>query len=80
MQDLEGDRTVVPEIMGEIHGGHAATPELPLKPVAVSQATLKVLGKVGQRSGFMWALVGSCHLQGRPMLEQLAENHGTVRM
>ena len=51
MQDLEGDLAVVLEVVCEVHRGHATPPQLTLEPVAVSQATLEALGKVGQRSG-----------------------------
>ena len=37
MEDLQGDRTVVPEIAGEIDRGHAATAELALEHVAVAE-------------------------------------------
>ena len=37
VQHLEGDRPVVPEVAGEVHGGHAAPPELALEHVAVGQ-------------------------------------------
>ena len=36
-EHLERDAPVVPEILGQIHGGHPALPQLPLDPVAVGQ-------------------------------------------
>ena len=35
-EELEGDRAVVPEVVGEVHRGHAAAPELALEPVAAA--------------------------------------------
>jgi len=35
VKNLQGNRTVVPEIVGEKYRGHAATPKLPLDEVAV---------------------------------------------
>jgi hypothetical protein len=37
MAHLESDGPLVPEVMGEVHGGHAATPELALECAAVTQ-------------------------------------------
>ena len=51
VQHLERDRAVVPEVVGEVHRGHAAAPELALEPVAVSKTIHQALGKIGQRSG-----------------------------
>jgi hypothetical protein len=44
MQDLQGDRTVVPDIMGQKYSGHAATPKLPLDAVAIGKAAPELLG------------------------------------
>ena len=38
VEDLERDRAVVPEVLGEVDRGHAAPAELTLEPVAVGQA------------------------------------------
>ena len=46
MQNLQGDWTVVPEIVGQKHGGHAATTELALNAVAISEATLEPVAKI----------------------------------
>ena len=35
MEHFQSDWSIVPEIVREIHGGHATAPELPLKTVAV---------------------------------------------
>jgi len=43
MEDLQGDRTVVPEIAGEIDRGHAATAELALEHVAVTESVGELL-------------------------------------
>ena len=36
-QDLDGDLAVVPQVLGEVDGGHAALAELALDPVAVGE-------------------------------------------
>ena len=36
-QDLDGDLAVVPQVLGEVNGGHAALAELALDPIAVGQ-------------------------------------------
>jgi hypothetical protein len=46
MQDLQGDWAVVPEIVGQKYGGHAASPELALDAVAISQTWLEPLAKI----------------------------------
>ena len=46
MQHLQRDRAVVPEIVGEIHRGHATPPQLALEPVPVGQAALELLTEV----------------------------------
>ena len=46
VQDLERDRAVVPEIVGQEHRGHATPPQLALEPVAVSQAALELFAEV----------------------------------
>jgi hypothetical protein len=46
MHDLQRDRAVVPEIVGQKHRGHATPPQLALEPVAVNQATLELLAEV----------------------------------
>ena len=48
-QDLEGDRPIVPEVAGEIDGGHAAASELALEAIAVGQGGREELGHLGQR-------------------------------
>ena len=44
VQDLQGDRTIVPEIVGEKHRRHATTAELALDAVAIGQAAPELLG------------------------------------
>ena len=39
-EHLEGDRPVVPEVPGEVDGGHAPAPELALDQVALRNARL----------------------------------------
>ena len=48
VQDLEGDRPVVPHVLGEIDGSHPAAPELPLERVAPAQSALELRAEVGQ--------------------------------
>ena len=45
-EHLEGDRAVVPEVLGQVDRGHAAAAELALEPVAVRQAACKLLAQV----------------------------------
>ncbi len=47
VEDLEGDGPVVAEIPREIHGGHAAPPELALDGVAVGERGLERGAGVG---------------------------------
>jgi hypothetical protein len=49
VQDLQGYRSVVPQVVGEKHRGHAAPAQLAFEPVSVSQAALKPVEKVGHR-------------------------------
>ena len=49
-EHLEGDGAVVPQIMGEEHGGHAAGAELALDPVAVGDAGLKPVAQFGHQA------------------------------
>ncbi len=37
-QHLHRDLAVVLDVLGEVHGGHAALPELALEPVAVAES------------------------------------------
>jgi hypothetical protein len=46
MHDLQRDRPVVAEIVGQEHRGHATAPQLALEPVAVSEADLDLLAEV----------------------------------
>jgi hypothetical protein len=48
VENLECHWPVVPEVVGKVHGRHAAPAELALDPVAVSQGCLKAAGDVGQ--------------------------------
>jgi hypothetical protein len=41
MEDLQGDGAGVPEIAGQVDGGHAAAAELALEQVAVGQGGLE---------------------------------------
>ena len=48
-QDLERDGPIVPEVAGEIDGGHAAASELALDAVAIGQGGREEVGRLGQR-------------------------------
>ena len=52
MEHLERDRTVVPEVAGEIDRGHAAAAELALEHVAGGQRCLELLPQVAHRWGW----------------------------
>ena len=42
-QDLERDRAVVPEVLGQVDHGHAAAPELALEGVAVGEGVAQAI-------------------------------------
>ena len=46
MENFQGDRAVVPEIVGEKYGRHAPTPKLALDAVAISQPCLEPFGEI----------------------------------
>jgi hypothetical protein len=46
MENLQRDRTVVAEVVGQKHGGHAAAAQLALEPVPVCQAALELIAEV----------------------------------
>ncbi len=48
VEDLQRDRSVVLEIVGEIHPRHPAPAELTLEPVAAGEAGLERGGEAGQ--------------------------------
>ena len=48
-QDLERDGPIVPEVVGEIDGGHAAASELALDAIAIGQGGREEVGRLGQR-------------------------------
>ncbi len=43
LQDLEGHLAIVLQVLGQVDGGHAALPQLPLDPVAVGQGGLQAV-------------------------------------
>ena len=49
MENLQGDGAVVPEIAGQVDGGHAAAAELALEHVAVGQGGLETFWGLAQR-------------------------------
>jgi hypothetical protein len=46
MQDLQRDRAIVSEIVGQEHGGHATPTQLALESIAVNQAALELFPEV----------------------------------
>jgi hypothetical protein len=59
-EDLEGDSAVMLQVLGEVDGGHAALPELPLDAVALGEGGLEAghrVGHVGLWSG-CWKMGG----------------------
>ena len=44
MKNFEGNGAVVPEVVCQKHGSHAATPKLPLDAVAIGKAAPELLG------------------------------------
>jgi hypothetical protein len=48
VQHLECDRTLVPEVLGEEDGRHAAPPELALEGVGRGESSLQLGAQVGQ--------------------------------
>jgi hypothetical protein len=57
LQNLEGDFPLVPEVVGQIDGGHAALPELALDPVAAFE------GPVEEADGILHSESGTRRLQ-----------------
>lgn len=49
VHDLEGDRSVVAEVVGEIHGGHTAAAQLALERVAARQLRPEAVRDVRHR-------------------------------
>jgi hypothetical protein len=47
MQDFERDGPVVPEVLGQEDGGHAAVSELALDPVPIGQRRLQTIQLIG---------------------------------
>ena len=46
VEHLQGDGSLVPKVLGQVDGGHAAPAELALEPVAIRQAACKLLVQV----------------------------------
>ena len=61
-QHLDGDLTVVLDVVGEIDGGHAARAELALDPVAVGEGGCEARGGVSHR----WPPVDQSRLRSGP--------------
>ena len=53
VQHLERDRPVVPQVLGEEDGGHAAAPELALEGVRCGERRLQLRAQVRQRLGLL---------------------------
>ena len=49
LQHLERDLAIVLQILGQVHGGHAALPELALDAVAVGQGRGETIGRRSHR-------------------------------
>jgi hypothetical protein len=47
VEDLERDRAVVLQVLGEENRGHPPTPELPLQSVASAQSFLQLRAEIG---------------------------------
>ena len=60
MQHLDGDIALVPQIMREVHGGHAAGAEFALDAVAVGEGGGKPSGDVAHRFTFARSSVSQC--------------------
>ena len=56
MEDLEGDGTVVPEVVGQIHHRHPASAQLALQRVAVTEG----IGQRVRRCGHGVVVGGWC--------------------
>ena len=50
LEDLEGDLAIVLEILGQVHGGHAALAELPLDAVAIGEGGDEAGKRIGHRT------------------------------
>ena len=64
MQDLEGDRPVVAEVVGEVDRGHAAAAELALDRVAAGESCLQRCASVGQGWSLVVGIAGKVSLDG----------------
>ena len=53
MEHLEGDGTVVPEVVRQVHRRHTAPAELALDAVALGEALLELGAQVGHRGPYM---------------------------
>ena len=53
-QELERDLAVVPEVLGEIDGGHAAGADLAFDPVAVGERYLEAVLRARACGAFRW--------------------------
>ncbi len=63
-QDLQGDGSVVPDVVGEIYRGHAAASELSLDAIAVGQGGREEVGCVGQRGNRRMPLLTFITVEG----------------
>ena len=61
-EDLEGDRAVVPEVLGQVDDGHAAAAELTLERVAVRECIAQAIRHAHEAprgGGTSWLVLGS---------------------
>ena len=63
MENLEGDRPLVPDVLSQVDGGHATASELALERVAAGQGGLEPCQCLGQSDLSDW---GVSRLQPRP--------------
>ena len=54
-ENFEGNVPVVPEVVGEVDGGHAALAQFAVDPIAVGQCGGESVGVRGHDSSLRWA-------------------------
>ena len=57
VEDLDGDGAVVPEVVRQVHPGHAASSQLSVEAVAAGEAGLECGGEAGQATPFSIVVV-----------------------
>ncbi len=46
MEQLQGDRPIMANIVGQVDGGHATAPQFALEAVAIGQTALELLAEI----------------------------------